>query len=192
MFAHLVDDEFAPPVVAFDPKKILRVEKADPADIIDAKMNTTEWLEQLGAAPDEIVENAADAETARMAFATVVSNPNPVDSRAVIANVKTPEAVKHLVGLLTAFDWAFVEQAKELRGYAVAKILEETQHPDAKYRLRALELLGKVTEVALFTERVEVKKAQMSDQELEQRIKDKISRFMGVVDVQDAIANDEP
>jgi hypothetical protein len=39
--------------------------------------------------------------------------------------------------------------------------------------------------VALFTERVEVKKTEMSDTELENRIKDKINRFMGVIDVID-------
>ena len=82
--------------------------------------------------------------------------------------------MQHLVGMLTAYDWAFVEQAKELRGYAVAQILEEVKHPDARIRLKALDMLGKVTEVALFTERVEVKKAQMSDVELETRIKEKL------------------
>ena len=78
-----------------------------------------------------------------------------------------------------------MEQAKELRGYAVAKILEETKHPDAKVRLKALDMLGKVTEVALFTERIAVKKEEVSDLELEQRIKDKLNRFMQVVDVVD-------
>jgi hypothetical protein len=87
--------------------------------------------------------------------------------------------------MLTAYDWAFVEQAKELRGFAVAKILEEVKHPDARIRLKALDMLGKVTEVALFTERVEVKKTEMSDVELEARIKDKLNRFMGVIDVVD-------
>ena len=84
--------------------------------------------------------------------------------------------------MLTAYDWAFVEQAKELRGYAVSQILEETKHPDAKVRLKALEMLGKVTEVALFTNRVEVKSAEMTNTELDQKIKDKLNRFMGVLD----------
>ena len=46
-------------------------------------------------------------------------------------------------------------------------------------------MLGKVTEVALFTERVEVKKAEMSDHELEAKIKEKLNKFMKVVDVVD-------
>jgi hypothetical protein len=87
--------------------------------------------------------------------------------------------------MLTAYEWAFVEQARELRGYAVAQILKEVEHPDARIRLKALQMLGTVTEVALFTERVEVKKETMSDMELETRIKEKLNRFMGVIDVVD-------
>ena len=45
--------------------------------------------------------------------------------------------------------------------------------------------LGKVTEVGLFTEQIEVKKTEMSDAEVEQRIKDKLAKFMGVIDVVD-------
>jgi hypothetical protein len=46
--------------------------------------------------------------------------------------------------MLTAYDWRFVQQAKELRGYAVAKLVEETANPNANIRLKALGLLGEV------------------------------------------------
>jgi hypothetical protein len=84
-----------------------------------------------------------------------------------------------------------VEQAKELRGYAVSQILEETKHPDAKIRLKALDMLGRVTEVALFTERVEVKKTDLTDAEIEAKIKEKINRFMQVTDVIDVASIEE-
>jgi hypothetical protein len=87
--------------------------------------------------------------------------------------------------MLTAYDWEFVQQAKELRGYTVAKILEETTSNNPNIRLKALALLGKVTEVGLFTEKIEIKKTEMSDSELESRIKEKLNRFMQVVDVVD-------
>jgi hypothetical protein len=67
----------------------------------------------------------------------------------------------------------------------VAKIVKETDHPDAKVRLKALELLGKVTEVALFTDRVTIKNEEISDEELDARIKEKLGRYMGVVDIVD-------
>jgi hypothetical protein len=87
--------------------------------------------------------------------------------------------------MVTAYQWKFVEQAEELRSMSVAKIVKETDHPDARIRLKALELLGKVTEVALFTDRISVKNEDVTDEELDARIKEKLGRYMGAVDVVD-------
>ena len=183
MLEHLINGEFHPEVVDAT-AAVLSFEKADPTTTIDAKVKTAEWLKDLEL-EDEEIETKAAAETARKSFASLVTGQSVGNTQQALANLKTPAAVQHLVGMLTAYDWAFVEQAKELRGYAVAQILEEVKHPDARIRLKALDMLGKVTEVALFTERVEVKKTEMSDVELEARIKDKLNRFMGVIDVVD-------
>ena len=187
MLEHLIYGEFHPEVVDAT-AEVLSFEKADTATTIDAKVKTAQWLKDLEL-DDEEVESKADAEAARKSFASIVTGQSVATTQQALANVKAPVAVQHLVGMLTAYDWAFVEQAKELRGYAVAQILEEVKHPDARIRLKALDMLGKVTEVALFTERVEVKKTQMSDVELETRIKEKLNRFMGVIDVVDVTAD---
>ena len=184
MLEHLINGEFEPNVVDMTAATPLPFSEAAPADIIDAQVQTANWLKDLGL-DDEEVESKADAQAARNSFASLVTGQPPQNTQQALANIKAPAAVQHLVGMLTAYDWAFVEQAKELRGYAVAQILEEVKHPDARIRLKALDMLGKVTEVALFTERVEVKKTEMSDIELETRIKDKLNRFMGVIDVVD-------
>ena len=189
MLEHLIYGEFHPEVVDAT-AEVLSFEKADTATTIDAKVKTAQWLKDLEL-DDEEVETKADAEAARKSFASIVTGQSVATTQQALANVKAPAAVQHLVGMLTAYDWAFVEQAKELRGYAVAQILEEVKHPDARVRLKALDMLGKVTEVALFTERVEVKKTEMSDVELESRIKDKLNRFMGVIDVID-VTEDKP
>ena len=183
MLEHLINGEFHPEVVDAT-AEVLSFEKADTATTIDAKVKTAQWLKDLEL-DDEEIETKADAEAARKSFASIVTGQSVATTQQALANVKAPAAVQHLVGMLTAYDWAFVEQAKELRGYAVAQILEEVKHPDARIRLKALDMLGKVTEVALFTERVEVKKTQMTDTELETRIKEKLNRFMGVIDVVD-------
>jgi hypothetical protein len=183
MLEHLINGEFYPEVVDAT-EEILSFEKADPATIIDAKVKTAQWLKDLEL-EDKEIETKADAAAARKSFASLVTGQSVATTQQALANIKAPAAVQHLVGMLTAYDWAFVEQAKELRGYAVAQILEEVKHPDARIRLKALDMLGKVTEVALFTERVEVKKTEMSDTELETRIKEKLNRFMGVIDVID-------
>lgn len=183
MLEHLIHGEFHPEVVDAT-AEVLSFDKADPTTTIDAKVKTAEWLKNLEL-EDEEIETKADAEAARKSFASLVTGQSVATTQQALTSVKAPAAVQHLVGMLTAYDWAFVEQAKELRGYAVAQILEEVKHPDARIRLKALDMLGKVTEVALFTERVEVKKTEMTDKELETRIKDKLNRFMGVIDVVD-------
>jgi hypothetical protein len=86
--------------------------------------------------------------------------------------------------MLTAYNWKFVEQAQEIRGKAVAQLLEEIEHPDARIRLKAIELLGKVTEIGLFTERVEVKKDQLADHELDERIREKLAQLQKTVEAE--------
>lgn len=179
MLDHLLDYE--PPVEAIG--GLRPVDKAAPEDILNAQHSTTDWLASLGAPTADAADATAASSLAQGAFQALVKPDTDDKQRAKLLALKTPEAVRHLTGMLTAYDWEFVHQAKELRGYAVSKILEEVEHPDARIRLRALELLGRVTEVALFTDRVEVKKTEMKDTELDAKIKEKLSRFMGVVDV---------
>ena len=189
MLEHLIDGEFEPAVETHPAALPLPVEKADTAQTIDAQVKTAEWLKELGL-DDEEIETKADAQAARKSFASIVTGQTAPSTQVALSQIKTPAAVQHLVGMLTAYDWQFVEQARELRGYAVAQILEETKHSDARIRLKALDMLGKVTEVALFTDRIEIKKTDLSDDELETRIKDKLNRFMQVVDVVDITPTD--
>lgn len=180
MLDHLID--FDPPSAVLD--EVQALDGVPPVALAAAQLNTADWLEQMGAP----TEGTADAETAAVlaqtAFKSLTTPTTDDKQRTALVALKTPPAVRHLTGMLTAYDWAFVEQAKELRGYCVAQILEETKHPDAKVRLKALDMLGRVTEVALFTDRVEIKKTQMSDTELESRIKEKLGKFMGVQDAE--------
>ncbi len=180
MLEHLLD--FTPPPAT--PQSVVPLTQATPDDIVAAQLNTADWLEKMGAPSTDDALKSAAASTAQQAFSALTTQ-TPEEQRKALMQLKTPPAVRHLTGMLTAYDWEFVEQAKELRGYAVSQILEETKHPDAKIRLKALDMLGRVTEVALFTERVEVKNNTLSDAEIEAKIKDKINRFMQVTDVID-------
>ena len=164
--------------------------KASPTAILEGKIASSEWLESLGLDDNEVVDAAQHA-AAREAFAAITAPMDTDTQKTAITSITVPQAVKHLVGMLTAYDWAFVEQAKELRGYCVAQLLEESKHPDAKYRLRAIEMLGKVTEVGLFTERIEIKKTTLSDDELEREIKARMDKYMGLMQVVDTVEDAE-
>jgi HEAT repeat protein len=159
------------------------LDDAQPGEVLAAKVATTGWLDDLGVPPDKEVIADLEKADARKAFSVLTTKTETLDQKAALVQLKTPEAVRHLTGMLSAYDWEFIEMAKELRGYTVAQLVEETKNPNPNVRLKALALLGKVTEVGLFTEKIEIKKDELSDAELDQRIKEKLNKFMGVVDV---------
>lgn len=192
MFDHLIG--FSPE--PSDVGDFVAAASAAPADIIDAQIKTANWLEELGVPSDEEIDARQQQKAARDAFtALAVTDDTDATIKEKLARLKTPPAVQQLAGMLTAYDWEFVEQAKELRGYTVAKIVEETKHPDARIRLKALDMLGKVTEVALFTERVEVKKVDASEEEIEARLRDRLARYLkpvDVIDIEPIVAEEVP
>ena len=181
MLDHLIDFE---PEVNDRFGKPTPLEKEHPADVIDAKVNTVEWLKGLGAADTQTVVNQAEVQAARASFTNLISSAPAEITHEHLTQIKTPAAVQHLVGMLTAYDWEFVHQARELRGYTVAKLLEECENPNANIRLKALGLLGKVTEVGLFTDKIEVKKTDLTDEEIDRKLKEKLAKFMGVQDAE--------
>lgn len=181
MLEHLI--EFEPEVIDHS-GKTTPLEKEHPADVVDAKVNTVEWLKGLGAADTDTVVNQAEVQAARASFTNLISSAPAEITHEHLTQIKTPAAVQHLVGMLTAYDWEFVQQAKELRGYTVAKLLEECENPNANIRLKALGLLGKVTEVGLFTDKIEVKKTDLTDEEIDKKLKDKLAKFMNVTDAE--------
>jgi hypothetical protein len=181
MLDHLLD--FEPPVVEATGKDVSGLDRATPDQILNAQVNTTKWLEKLGVEDDQKILQEAEAKAARTVFAALANNATPAETKTQLTLLKTPESVRHLVTLLSAYDWEFVEQAKQMRGMAVAKIIEETNHPDARIRLKAIEMLGRVTEVALFTDRLEVKKTDLTDAEIDQKLQDKLDKLLNVIDV---------
>jgi hypothetical protein len=176
--------------VHFEPEVTARgsfekLDDATPSDVLSAQVATEQWLAEMGVDDDEVVANQQQTQAARKAFNAVTTDATTTEQKANLAELKSPAAVRHLTGMLAAYDWQFIDMAQEIRGYTVAKLVEETKSPNANIRLKALIALGKVTEVGLFTEQIEVKKIEMSDAEVEQRIKDKLAKFMGVIDVVD-------
>lgn len=154
------------------------VKRVVPSKLLNAQQLTSQWLSELGAPGDEEVIGTQQKEAAREAFAVVTTGADPEKQKTSLLKIHSPAAMAHLNTLLTAHDWEFVERAKELRSYAVTKIIKETEHVDARIRLRALELLGKVTEIGLFTDRVEIKKVEVGDHELEARVREKLQKFL--------------
>lgn len=174
--------QFSPDTASLE--DFMSIDAVDTADLLSAQIATAQWLEELGATPDDTVNTENQAHLARDAFKMIVSDQDTDEQKTKLLQLKTPAAVRHITGLLTAYDWEFVQMAKELRGYTVAKLFEETQSPNANIRLKALGLLGKVTEIGLFTDKIEIKKTDLTDEEIDRKLKEKLAKFMGVTDAE--------
>ena len=153
-----------------------------PAQTLNAQKKTSDWLSQFEDEDDEILSEAQQEKVTQTFDALVKADPR---AKQRLLELDLPDEIRAAVGMVTAYQWKFVEQAEELRSMSVAKIVKETDHPDARIRLKALELLGKVTEVALFTDRIAIKNEDVTDEELDARIKEKLGKYMGAVDVVD-------
>ena len=181
MLDHLLDfnPEVLPTSQAPQP-----VGKSAPADAMNAKIKTQDWLKEMGVPDAEEAVSELEKQKARETFLALTTNTPNDKQHELIQQIQTPAAVRHLTGMLTAYDWEFIHQAKEIRGYAVAKLLEECENPNSNIRLKALALLGKVTEVGLFTEKIEVKKTDLTESEIDAKLKEKLAKFMNVSDAE--------
>jgi hypothetical protein len=159
--------------------------------LLAGQASTADFLASLGSTANVLTED--QAYLARQAFAAT-TNPGKTDAerqKAILA-LKVPEAVRHLAGMLSEYDWDYVEQAKQIRGYVVAKIMEETKNGDPRIRLRSLELLGKLTGIDSFSTQVTITHKNESADELEQRIRTKLATLLPkVVEVQDVLDKEE-
>jgi HEAT repeat protein len=145
------------------------------AELLDAKIHTADFLIAIGEAPLADAEIEADA--ARAVFAKLTSpDEDEPEKRNALGLLESPESVRHLVAMLTAFDWQYVEHASAIRGKLVASLAEDVDDPDPRVRHKAIELLGKVKEIALFEERSVVRRENVSDDEINARLQTLMQR----------------
>jgi len=90
----------------------------------------------------------------------------------------TPASLLLTGRILHEFGQAVVKDSKEIRYLVTNKLLIETENPDAKVRLKALELLGKHSDVGLFTEKSEMTITHQTTSDLRTRLREKLERLV--------------
>jgi hypothetical protein len=93
--------------------------------------------------------------------------------------MNTPAVVQQLTAMLTEYDHQIVEEAVQLRRFVTNKLIADAGHTDARHRLKALELLGKISDVGLFSEKTEITVKHLSPDDLETQIKSKLFKILG-------------
>jgi hypothetical protein len=147
--------------------------------------STASLMAELGM-PFEMTED--DQEEARRLFKAVdveKKRTEPASAYNPPNLYKGSVAIK-LGALLDAYDGQVVNDAVQARNYITNRLLEISQCGDVKYELRAIELLGKLSDVGAFSEKSEITITHKTSDDLRKAIQDKIQRLldMEVVDVE--------
>ena len=136
---------------------------------------TAELLEQLGA-PLEIDQENLEREKRLIKEA--------IEDKKASA-LRTPIAATAARAVLQEYGRSLAADASQVRTAITNKLIEIANCGDTKYELKALELLGKHSDIGLFTERSEININYNSPEALESAIKERVKRLLNadIIDV---------
>jgi hypothetical protein len=142
-----------------------------------AVCNTAQSLEAFGAAFPIEEEDQMMAATLATAYADDAQKTSKQVSNANAATFR-PASMILTSKILTEFSHKIVVESVHIRNLVTNKLLLETESPDARIRLKSLELLGKITDVGLFTDKSEITVTHQSTTDLRDRLKQKLHRLI--------------
>mgnify|MGYP003649061204 FL=1 len=90
----------------------------------------------------------------------------------------TPASLILTSSILQEFGHSVAKSSAQIRYLVTNKLLLESENPDAKIRIRALELLGKISDVGLFAEKSEVTITHQSTDDLRANLRQKLEKLV--------------
>lgn len=144
-------------------------------DELSVTANTVDLLEGLGMQVEATPEDVE--KTKRLVTAAIAGQK--------ASTFQQPTAAFAAREFLKAYGNQLALDVHEVRSAMTAKLMEIANCGDPKYELRALELLGKHSDIGLFTERSEITVNYKTSSDLENAIKDRVKRLLNadVIDV---------
>jgi len=92
------------------------------------------------------------------------------------------ETAKWLNELLDRYSNNIVEDSIRLKNYVTTRLIEESDGEKASDRLNALEKLGKLSQLGMFADKLEVSVTHRTTEELKSELEKKLSKYMGAVE----------
>lgn len=169
------------PTVKVEPTKDHKV----PYDLADEKPstlleemavagNTAELQESLGASLDI---SEGDVEREKELLRAVAESKKPTN----LSNQTTAFAA---AAFLRSYGQQLAMDAAQARAAITNKLMEIADCGDPRYELKALELLGKHSDIGIFTERSEVTINYKNPQDLEKAIKERVKNLLNATVVE--------
>jgi hypothetical protein len=139
--------------------------------------NTVKKLAEYGL-PTEPTK--ADKDVAAKLVLAYAEDPKKTSKKVTAKKVATltPASLLMTNSILQEFGQSVVESAVQIRHMVTNKLVLETDNPDARVRIRALELLGKISDVGLFAEKSEVTITHQSVEDLRDRLRSKLAKLI--------------
>jgi hypothetical protein len=98
----------------------------------------------------------------------------------------TPGTIINLEAILTEWDQEVLDVSRRLRNYVTNKLIMESVDPDPRQRMKALENLGKVAGVGLFSDRIDINVTHRTVQDIERDLVKTLEMYMGPVETVEA------
>jgi len=138
---------------------------------------TVDKLEEHGVnlEPDEADKEAAATLATAYASAPDKTSQKVTNKRAAML---TPASVRLTSNIIDEFNHSVVESSKQLRNLVTNKLIIESENPDPRVRMRALELLGKISDVGLFTEKSVVTITHQTTDDIKEKLRSKLTKLV--------------
>jgi|TARA_R110000824_G_scaffold248159_1_gene437259 hypothetical protein len=153
----------------------------DLKDRTEAASNTALELAEHGLDIEPTKEDKDIASKLAVAYA---ADPEKVSKKASSKKVSklTPASLILTNQILQEFGHSVAESATQIRHLVTNKLLIESENADPRIRVRALELLGKISDVGLFSEKSEVTITHQSTDDLREKLRSKLEKLVNPVD----------
>ena len=142
---------------------------------VDAACNSAIFLTERGANYEE--PTTEDKEIAADLAAQYAQDGAKDVKNEKIARM-TPQSIIFAAGILGEYGHKVAESSAQIRNMVTTKLIHETENADPRVRLKALELLGKISDVGLFAEKTEVTVTHRTSDELKSVLKKKLERLI--------------
>jgi len=119
---------------------------------------------------DQVQVTDKDIATARAIFTGTEAPTN--------VTLSSPGTVVHLKAILDEYDKVVIQSAAQLRIYVTNKLIMDSTNPDPRVRIKCYELLGKISDVGLFTDKTEVTLKHRPTEELEQLLRERLMKTL--------------
>ena len=94
----------------------------------------------------------------------------------------TPGTIINLEAILSEWDQEVLDVHRRLRNYVTNKLITESVDPDPRQRMKALENLGRIGNVGLFSDKVEINVTHRTVDDIERELAKTLDMYMGQVE----------